>query len=186
MPSPGNAVKLRVSSTCVIWESPEEFRIRARILPPLPAILVGLVFCAGCYFVAQDRELIGVAVMSIIAIGCFGVASASYNFSAGQKGLRTWVSLGPVRCSFSEIHPENLVEVTTYSTRAVGGNTMYHHLNFRRKGGFGKSVIDFWSRSDVIAAATALTRWLNEHRPPGSEPVALNIDEVHSKKSRRS
>lgn len=181
---PAGGVKTRVSSTCSIWAGAEEIRIRARVLPPLPAALAGLVFGAGSFFIGRDGVYFGAAITELIALGCFCMALSSYNVSADGGGFRTWISLGSLRYSKGEISGDRVGEIVAYSKRAVGGNLTHHYVKLRRNGTLAmpEELVDCWRGSDALAAATALARWLNEHRGAGLTPIVLNTGGVRTPK----
>lgn len=180
----GSVVKKRVSGTCTIWTGPEEFRIRALVLPTLIPGLAGALFAASCIILFRDRAYFGTALMGTIALGCLCLALTSYTFSVSSKGFRTWINFGPIRFSTLEISAENLVEVIAYSFFSTFAARWYHHLQLRRNREFRKNVIDFWSRNDAVAASSALVEWLNEHRPAGSA-VKFSCEEVRPKRNRK-
>jgi hypothetical protein len=171
MAVPSRISKVRVSSTCTIWESAASFRVRTQYVPPwitLPFFAVAGSLAA--IFSKEPKSGPAVFMDLLVLIDLFAMLFA-FNFAACPGSFRIWNSVAGFRFRIRKLPPGNVVEIAASSVWAMS-NTM-HSMQFRRGGEKLKDLIPFWNESDVRVCAQALSEWLNERRPANTEPIVF-------------
>jgi hypothetical protein len=171
MPLQPPTSRMRVSSTCTIWESATSFRIRTRYVP-LWMTLPFLAFTGSMAGIFSKEPKSGPAVLMdlLILIDIYAMFFG-FNFAASPGSYRTWYSCAWFRFHVCEIPPGNVVEIAASSVWVM--SNMMYNIQFRRSGERLENVIPFWNEGDLKAAGQALSVWLNERRAPNTEPIVF-------------